>query len=45
MTQFGNITTAFLCNSKQPTTDLFADNTEFQPYNVECKYTICSGIV
>ena len=29
----------------RPTTDLLAGNNEFPPYDLECKYDICSGIV
>ena len=30
---------------QETTTDFLAGNCEFQPYDLECKYAICSGIV
>ena len=40
------ITTAFTDNKKQPrTADLPTGSNEFQPFDLECKYAICSGIV
>ena len=45
MTQVRNIATAFTYNKKQPrTADLLADSNNFQPFDLECKYAICSGI-
>ena len=38
--------TVFTYNKKrQRKTDLLAVNNEFQPYDLKCKYVICSGIV
>ena len=46
MTQVRNIFAAFTCNKKRPrTTDLLAGKNEFHPYDLECKYANCSGIV
>ena len=45
MTQVRNITGDFIYSNKWPTTDLLAGNNEFQPFSLECKYAICSGIV
>ena len=48
MTQVKNITTCtvFTYNKKRHRkTDVLAVNNEFQPYDVKCKYAICSGIV
>ena len=46
MTKVKNITTAFTYNKKQPrATNLLAGNNEFQRYDLECKYAICSGTV
>ena len=45
MTQVRYITADFIYNNKRPTTNLLAGNNEFQPYSLESKYAICSGIV
>ena len=39
-TQVRNITAAFIYNNKGP-----PRSTKFQPYDLECKYAIFSGIV